>query len=486
MKKSRLFGVFVIAAISIISGGAFAIDPATAIAFAQNFGSTDSLALASLAAMPFMGDTSAVEQVKKLIEDQGRAFEEFKKTNDDLIKAKAEGKAVGDLEAKLAKIEKDLQKGEEINAKLTAAEQEAKAAKAAAEEAKTHIDELEAKFNRKGLGGQFDEKKTNVNLWARAVVDAHQKGIVNLTAEQQKALADVEAEYKSMSISNDATGGYLAPSDYVREIIKGVTEISPARQLARVRQTGAKSILLPKRTGQFAAQWVAEQGTRSETTGLTYGMMEIHAHELFALIDISQQNLEDSAFNLEAEISFEATEQFAVAEGAAFVNGTGVGQPEGILVNADVASTNSGTATTIADADGQANGLLSLKHAIKTAYARNASWALNRTTLGSVRRLKDANKNYIWMPGIAEGKPNTIDGDPYVEVPDMPNEGANAYPIAYGDFMRAYCMVDRVAMTMLRDPFTQATSGNIRFLFRRRVGGQVVLAEAIRKLKCAA
>ena len=83
------------------------------------------------------------------------------------------------------------------------------------------------------------------------------------------------------------------------------------------------------------------------------------------------------------------------------------------------------------------------------------------------------------------GKPNTIDGDPYVEVPDMPSEAANAYPIAYGDFNRAYTLVDRINMVALRDPFTQATSGNIRFIIRRRLGGQVVLAEAIRKLKCS-
>ena len=105
--------------------------------------------------------------------------------------------------------------------------------------------------------------------------------------------------------------------------------------------------------------------------------------------------------------------------------------------------------------------------------------------MGSVRKLKDNNRQYIWMPGLAQGQPNTIDGDPYVEVPDMPNEGANAFPIAYGDFARAYTLVDRIAMSMLRDPYTQATSGNIRFLFYRRIGGQIVLAEAIRKLKCS-
>ena len=96
------------------------------------------------------------------------------------------------------------------------------------------------------------------------------------------------------------------------------------------------------------------------------------------------------------------------------------------MTNADVASTVSGTAANIKDANGQANGLITLKHAIKTAYTRNANWALNRTSLGAIRQLKDGQNNYIWMPGLALGKPNTIDGDPYVEVPDMPSEGANS------------------------------------------------------------
>lgn len=424
---------------------------------------------------------SDLSEVKNLIEAQGRAWEEFKSTNDQAIKAKADGKAVGDLEAKLAKLEKEMQAGDAISAKLTAAENEVKAAKLAAEEAKTAVEDLEVKFNRQGLGGIGHKQKVDVNQWARAVVDAHTKGVVNLTQDQQKALHDVANEYKAMSVNNDTTGGYLAPAEYVREIIKTVTEISPARQLARIRTTGNKSILLPKRTGQFAALWTAENATRTETTGLTYGMLEIFTHELYAMIDISEQNLEDSAFDLAAEIAAEATEQFAVAEGAAFVSGTGVGKPEGFMTNASVASVNSGSASAIT-----ADGLLSLKHSLKTAYTRNASWALNRTTLGTVRKLKDGTTTqYVWQPGLALGKPNTIDGDPYVEVPDMPSEGSNTYPVAYGDFAKAYTLVDRVSMSMLRDPYTQATSGNIRFLFRRRLGGLTVQPEAIAKLKCS-
>lgn len=428
-----------------------------------------------------MTEKTAIEQVMT-------AFEEFKATNDAaLAEIKKKGVADPVLTEKLAKVEDTLAKFEDANQKAAAALLEAKKA---AEDEKKHVDELEEKLNRVLLNGSADpeqrkaELKGKVNAWARAVIGAATVGVPNLTPDQQKALADVAAEYKAMSVSQDTTGGYLAPAEYVRDIIKGVTEISPVRTLARVRQTAAKSVMIPKRTGQFAAQWVAEQGTKSETDGLRYGMWEIPTHELYALIDISNQNLEDSAFNLESEITFEATEQFAVAEGAAFVTGNGVGKPEGFLSASGVSGNNSGTAATIADADGQANGLLTLKYGLKTAYARNAVWALNRTTLGSVRKLKDADKNYIWMPGIG-GQPNTIDGDPYVEVPDMPSEGAGTTPIAYGDFARAYTLVDRIAMEMLRDPYTQATAGNVRFIFRRRLGGQVVLAEAIRKLTCA-
>lgn len=466
------------ALIAILAVGcafAFAGHPVT------NYLPADVLAgLGALAGMPFaMSGEIDLKQVAETIEKQGRAWEEFKKANDERIARVEKGLPTSDLDAKLAKMEKDIAAAEGINAKLTQAEAEIKAAKEKAAETEKALGELEAKFNRIKLGKGGDEKK-NWNDWAMAVIGAGTKGEVNLTADERKLLEDVRAEYKAMSVGNDTTGGYLAPVEYVREIIKGVTDISPVRQLARVRTTASKSIQLPKRTGQFAAVWVAEQGTKAETDGLRYGMLEIPTHEMYALIDISNQNLEDSAFNMADEIEMEATEQFAVAEGAAFVTGSGVGKPEGFVTNSSVGITNSGSAAAIT-----ADGMLTLKHAVKTAYARNANWAMNRTTLGSVRKLKGSDNNYLWVPGIANGAPNTIDGDPYVEVPDMASEAANAKPLAYGDFRRAYTLVDRIVMELLRDPYTQATSGNVRFIFRRRLGGMVTLPEAIRIQKCS-
>lgn len=405
------------------------------------------------------------------------AFEEFKSTNDSRLKEiEKKGSADTVLAEKLEKIEADLSKYETLNQKLTLAEKSA----AAVEELKKQFEAVEAAVGRTMKGASEVEKKGRVNLWARSVVDAHIRGIPNLSEDQQKCLQSVADEYKALAVSTDTAGGYLAPIELVREIIKAETEMSPVRSLARVRTTSMKAVNIPKRTGQFAAQWVSEQGTRSETTGLAYGLEEITAFEVFALVDISNQMLEDSAFNMEQEISMEASEQFAVAEGAAFVSGNGVGKPQGFLSHPSLATTNSGAATAVA-----ADGLLSLKYGVKTAYQANSTWVMNRTTMGSVRKLKDSYGQYMWMPGIANGRPNTIDGDPYVELPDMPSEAAGAKAVAYGDFRRAYTWVDRITMEMLRDPYTQATSGNVRFIIRKRVGGQATNIEAIRAMVCS-
>lgn len=450
---------------------------------------TRTAAMASTSRAPYErkeGEPS--NPTKDAIQQFMGAWDQYKAANDARL-AEIEKKGVADplLAEKLGRIDRSLDAFEGMNQRLTTAEGQAKAVQESVESFKAILDTIETKMGRPGRplndNDRRTEMKTRANSWMRAVINGHQKGFVNLSEEEAKVVAAVEAEYKAMSIADDTTGGYLAPADFIAEIIKGVTEISPVRSLVRLRTTANRSIMVPKRTGQFAARRAMEQDTRTETTGLAYGLEEVTAPEMYAMVDISTQNLEDSAFDLEAEIRGEAEEQFAVKEGQEFVSGSSPKECEGILTNGQVAETITGTggATSVT-----ADGLLRLFYDIKTAYSRNASWVLNRVTLGSVRRLKDGDGQYLWMPGMAMGQPNSINGAPYVETPDMPNEAAGAYPVAFGDFRRAYTLVDRVAMSMVRDPFTLAAAGNVRYWFRRRVGGQVVLAEAIRKLKCSA
>jgi HK97 family phage major capsid protein len=110
-------------------------------------------------------------------------------------------------------------------------------------------------------------------------------------------------------------------------------------------------------------------------------------------------------------------------------------------------------------------------------------WTLNRLSLAAVRKLKDQQGQYLWTPGIAGNVPNTILGASYVEMPDMPNIGANAFPIAFGDFKRGYVVVDRIAISFQADYTTGADDGLVVFRGRKRTGGGVRQAEAIRKLK---
>lgn len=422
-----------------------------------------------------------IEEIKSAVDSAVTpvmsAFEEFKATNDQRL-AELESKGSSDplVEEKLTRIEKTLSNYETLGQKLALAEQQAKAAREAVDRFEVAMARLPASAKSENNG----ERKVRFNSWLRAAIRSGVAGSYNLSVEEQKLLSDVAEESKALNVSNDTAGGYLAPVEYVREMIRLVTELSPVRSLVSVRSTAAKSIMMPKKLGQFSAQWVAELGTKSETTGYSFGLEEIPNHEMYALVDISNQMLEDSVFDMEAELRNDASEQFAVAEGIALLSGNGVGKPEGILSNSSVAHVHSGDANTIT-----ADSLMTLFYAIKAAYARNATWGMNRSTVAVIRKLKDGDGTYIWQPGLQLGQPNTILGASYVELPDMPSVSAGTYPVLWGDWRRAYTLVDRISMEFLRDPYTQATAGNVRFIFRKRLGGQVTNAEAIQKLYIA-
>ena len=403
-------------------------------------------------------------EVKSAIESLGKTFEAFKETHQqELAQIKKSGSADPITSEKLSKIEKDLDKLEDVNQAVTKQ-------KMAQDETAERVKKVETMMSRPEFGKAYKS------------ADSMEKKVFDKWLRQGKEALGPE-ELKVLTASNDNTAGYLAPPEYVRELIKGIVEISPIRSIARVRSTTNRSVQIPKRTSTFAATFVAEQGTRSETTGYQVGLEEIPTHELYALVDISEQELEDSVFNLEQEMTSEFTEQFAKAEGNAFVSGNSVGKPEGIVTNSSVGTTASGVSGSL-----NANSLLSLYHAVKPDYSRNGTFVFNRATLAAIRKLQDGSGQYVFQAGFSlqVGVPNTILGAPYVEATDVADLGSSAKAVFFGDFRRGYLIVDRVQMSVMRDPFTQATSGNVRYIARRRIGGQVILPEAIQILQCGA
>lgn len=293
----------------------------------------------------------------------------------------------------------------------------------------------------------------------------------------------------TMVLADDRDGGFLSPEDVVDTVIKGIVEFSPIRLIANVRKTIRNSVKAPKRTQVAGAVWVGEVDLRTETQNPAFGKEEISTRELSAMADISRQDLEDTAIDLEQLIYDEFSEQFGVSEGAAFVSGDGIdGKPEGFLTAADTGYLGANGIKTLTSGINdaiEANDLIKLYFELKDAYARNATWVWRRSTTRDIRLLKDLNGQYMWQPGLAGVAPATVLDRPYVEAIDMPAVGDGALPVAFGDFRRGYWIVDRIVMETLRDPYTQAGNGYIRFWARKRVGGQVVLPEAIKLLRIA-
>lgn len=438
------------------------------------------------------------EQLQELTTNLNGLFSQFKEVNE---RAEAERKRLGTETGEVKAQADKLQSGmDNILEQMKSVQTQWEKSQEEAKGYKERLDELETRFNRPaGTHGAIiadvEAAKALRNNFLRFAVKSIGRSSGNLdsvrvTEAEQKAYETYKEAFaaKALNIGTDTAGGYLVPEDYRAEILKTITEYSPVRTVARVIQTGRDSVKFPKRTGQFSAAWVAEQGTRSETTGLTFGLESIPVHELYALVDISEQMLEDAAFDMEEFIRMEAAEQFAVAEGTAFVSGNGVGKPEGLTAtNAGLSSVNSGAATALT-----ADGLIGLFYALKDSYARNGTWMCKRATHRVIREMKDGDGQYLWQPGLQAGQPPTLLGQPIVEAVDFtgPTSGttysASAKPIAFGDFRRGYLVVDRVQMSMLRDPYTQATSGNVRMIFRKRVGGQVIQSEAIQLQNVAA
>lgn len=376
------------------------------------------------------------------------------------------------VQSKIANIEKLLDSHEKKNAELVAKLAEEKKQ---AEELKEMYDNLEKKLVRMPAGAvKAAEKSPELKAFENFLRWGHPEG-KDAFSGYGSFNGSVEKKYLRTDINTD--GGFLAPEEYVNEIIKKITEISAVRQVSRVRSTTREALAIPKRSSLLQAYWTGEGAPMTEAES-AYGLETIKVNKLAVYSVATMEMLTDSAFNMEAEINQDIAERFAQKEGEAFIVGNKVEKPEGLIYNSDVEVINSGIANSF-----NADALIQMTGQLKVGY--NPMFMLNRRTLAFIRRLKDGVGQYIWNAGIADGQPNTILGHPYVNAIDVPDIDVNAKPVIFGDFMRGYTIVDGITMSMIRDDYTLSTQGKVRFVAHRRVGGQVVLPEAIKVLQCA-
>jgi HK97 family phage major capsid protein len=437
---------------------------------------------------------SDMAEIKSILDAQGRAFEEFKTTNDQLIKAKAEGKAVADLESKLAKIDQDLSEASELKAKFQA---------------------LETKMNRPagfgGSGGDADlEKEVKSFNAMRKAAAGSGASVADIGAEdynqyksafwnyQRKGNIDwlSQDERKAMSVGQDADGGYLTPAPTVGRIVQKVYELSPIRQIATVLSISGDALEGINDLDEAAYGWVGETTARPDTNTPQVGKYRIEAHEMYAQPKVTQKLLDDAAVDVEAWLAGKVADRFARAEAGAFVTGDGVGKPRGFAAYTTAATGDATRAwgqlehvKTGANGDfassNPADVLFDLIGAFKQAYLQNSVFVTRREVIAKIRKFKESTTNaYMWQPGLQAGQPDRLLGYPIVMAQDVATLATDSLSLAFGDFREGYTIVDRIGMRTLRDPFTDKPY--IKFYTTRRTGGACTNFEAIKFLKFAA
>lgn len=322
------------------------------------------------------------------------------------------------------------------------------------------LDKLEAKANRLPAS---NDNQPDAGLETKAFTDFLRSG---------------QIDQKALTVANDAPNYVLAPEDRASEFIRNLVEFSPVRAIADVKSAGSHTVILPKRLSVTNAKWKGE-AVASEASEPTFGEMEIAIKELNTHVDISNWLLED-AQNVESEVRLALAEDFGAKEGLAFVNGNAAVEPKGFMTEAGIAQSLNGHATNLS-----ADALISLMYALPAIYRNRGTWAMNGTTLAAIRKLKDGQGNYLWQPSYQAGQPETILGRPVVELIDMPDIAANAFPVMFGDFKAGYRIYDRIELAVRPNPYLLATEGMVRFHARRRVGAGVVRTDVFRKLKMA-
>ena len=422
--------------------------------------------------------------IKTLLDEQLKTWEEFKQTNDEALKAKADRKAVSELDEKMGRINAELDKISGIVDEIARKQSrpEAPAAKSVEEFNKKHTEAWLA-WLRKGDDRMLERLRKD--------------GESGSGSDSGSGSGDSTPSARFMNVGTPAEGGYAVPIEQDKQIMRLLETFSPMRQVCRVISCSTEDYRKLVNLGGTDCGWVGETDARPATNTPQFTTLSPTFGELYAYPEVTQKSLDDLFFDVAAEITRDVAEAFAKAEGTAFMSGTGstYHQPVGLL-----------TATTTAEADGTrdfgkfqhvvtgqaatwastnpADSFLDLIYKTKPGHRQNGKFMLNSVSLSDVRKWKDGESRYLWQPSMQAGQPSSIFGYPLIVNEYMPSCGANAYPVIFGDFKAAYWIFDRIGIRSLRDPYTHKPF--VGFYTTKRLGSMIVNTEALKFLKCAA
>ena len=279
----------------------------------------------------------------------------------------------------------------------------------------------------------------------------------------------------------DSEGGYLVPDEFEHTLIQALNESNIIRSRARVITTSNGLHKIPVVASHGNAAWMEEEDAYTESDE-AFSQVNLDAHKVGTLIKVSEELLQDSAFDLESYIRSEFSRRIGDKEEDAFLNGNGTHKPTGILNETGGAQVGVTTASATAIT---ADEIIDLFYSLKAPYRKNAVWILNDATVKAIRKLKNGTGDYLWQPAIKDGEVPTILGRPYFTSQYAPTIEAAAKVIAFGDFSY-YWIGDRQGISFKRLNELYAGNGQVGFLASKRLDGKLVLPEAIKVLQMKA
>ena len=305
--------------------------------------------------------------------------------------------------------------------------------------------------------------------------EAYKTAFWNVTRSKEPVSYEIR---NALQVGVDTEGGYLVPDEFENTLVQALGHKRIVRDHAYVFQTNSGSHKIPVVTNKGSAAWVDEEGGIPDGDD-TFGQQTIGAHKVGTIIKVSEELLNDSAFDLEGYFTAEFSRRIGNKEEDAFFNGDGAGKPLGILADnggAEVGVT-AASATAIT-----AEEIMSLFYELEAPYRENAIWVFNDATMGAIRKLKGNDGQFLWQKAMHEGDHETLLGKPVFTSPFMPEMKAGLKPVLFGDFS-FYWIGDRQGVTFKRLNERYADTGQIGFMATKRVDGKLVLPEAIKCLQ---
>lgn len=387
-----------------------------------------------------------MEEIKRLIEAQVKAFEDFKRANDaEIAQIKTKGAPDPLLAEMVRKANEEITRiGKDLDEVRSAAKR--RAAAAAGE-------------------GAPEERSAHRVAFAKSL----RHGDRDLSPEEIKLL--------QVGVAGD--GGYAVPEELDRSIGSLVRDATPMLGVVNAidgTETYEKLIDL----AGAASGWVGETDARGETASPTLASVKPYFGEVYAFPFATQKMLDDAMFDPEPWLAESVATKFAEDIDDAIIQGNGTNKPKGILAYT-LAETADATrtfgeiekyTTTTTSASFTGDELITLIHKLKQGYRVNARFVMPTLAVAIARKLKDSvSGQYLWQPGLGGDQPARLLGYPITEDERVPTPAGSSKSVLFGDFKRAYRVVRVRGIRTLRDPFT--AKPKVGFYTTQRIGGGV-------------